>query len=60
MRLDSAFSQILQDDDISPREIPIGIQEAGYYNTENSSEGSYVIDETLGRDTECCSKILEG
>ena len=50
--LNFAFSQILLDDNILPTELPVTVHKADVYNGElSTSEGSFVIDETLGRDT---------
>ena len=50
--LNFAFSQILLDDDLLPTEQPITVHKADFYNSEsNTSSGSFIIDETLGRET---------
>ena len=43
---------MLLNDNISPAEVPASVNKAHYYHREGTtSRGSFVIDETLGRDT---------
>ena len=51
-QMNSAFSSILRQESIYPTEIPELVHQAEYYSgDEGLSEGRFIIDATLGRDT---------
>merc|ERR1711892_1447782 len=46
-----AFSQILREESVHPAEEKETVHVAEYYSSDKESNGDFVIDETLGRDT---------